>query len=98
MATHKGKARTAQLGTGFEVQAQGGAQVHMVAHIEVKGARCAPAAHFHITRFVHAHRHTFVRQIRHAHQKGGEFLLDGVQTLGAGLQLVGNAAHFSHDG
>ena len=97
---HEGKARARQLGRGLEVQAQGLAQIDVVAHGKVEGTRPVtmrtPAAHLDVGALVGAHRHAGVRQVGHGQQQRVQLGLDGVQPRGRGVQLVLDAGHAGH--
>jgi hypothetical protein len=68
----------------------------VVLHLEVELTRRAPAAHFDVAGLVLAHRHAFVRQVRHAEHQVGHAFLDVFELQRRGLHFVANAAHFRH--
>ena len=69
-AFHHGEAAAGDFHRCGKVQlTQAFADIHVVAYSKSEGLGRAPAAHLHIGGFVLAHRHRFVRQVRHAHQE-----------------------------
>jgi hypothetical protein len=104
-AAHEGEARARQLHAGVEVQADGLAQVHMVAGRKAQRRRAAaqatgraPLADLHIARLVGAHRHALVGQVGHAQQQGAKFALDDFQPRGGAIELGLDRGHLGHHG
>ena len=60
---HQAEAGTGKRSSGFKIEAELFAQVHMVFDFEIKLTRSTYAAHFHVFSFIFAGRHTLVRQI-----------------------------------
>ncbi len=99
LAAQHGEARARQLGGGLGVQAAvAGAQLDVVQHREIEGARGAPARLLDVVVLVGAGRHVIGRQVRDAGGDGVDLLAQLVQGHFRGLQLVGEGGHFGHDG
>ena len=98
LALHHGKAGTGELDAGFEVQADGRAQIDVILDLEVEIPRRAEAAHFHIAFLVGAHGHGLMRQIGHGRQHGLQLGLDLIQARGRLFQLGLHGCHFGLGG
>ncbi len=96
LAAQHREARARELRAGLEVEPERRADIDVILHLEFELARRAPAAHFHVFGFVLAHRHAFVRQVRHAEQQVRQTLLDIVEPGRRRLHLVADTTHFSH--
>ena len=96
LAAQKAETRTAQLGPSLEIQAQWRAKVDMVARLEIEAGRFspgrAPTPHLDVAGLVNADRNSFMRQVGQAHQDLVEQVLNRIESLGTGLEQVGNTA------
>ena len=70
------------------------AQRDVIAHLEVKLARRAPAFHFNVVVFVFADRHAVVRNVRDRQSDITNFSLKNIQFSFRLIQLFTQLVHF----
>ena len=96
-AAQHGETGAAELGGGVAVEpAVAGAQLDVVLHREIEGARRAPAKHFEVVLFVGAGRHAGVGQVGNGQGDRLELGAQFVQAGLGGLEFVGDAGDLGH--